>query len=93
MNPDPKIRRRKSRGHGLPAPIRNTPRKRGRWAFCISFIAGISDRGQPWGKRTCLTFAGNTTAMRLEERVAGHSWGAWELGFMRLFHRENFGSG
>jgi hypothetical protein len=47
----------------------------------------------PTGKRTCLTFAGNTTAVRLEERVAGHSWGAWELGFLRLFHRENFGSG
>jgi hypothetical protein len=25
--------------------------------------------------------------------VAGHSWGAWELGFLRLLHRENFGSG
>jgi hypothetical protein len=45
------------------------------------------------GKRTCPTFAGNTTAMRLEERAAGHSRGAWELGFLRLFHRENFGSG
>ena len=48
---------------------------------------------RPWGKRTCLTFAGNTTAVRLEERLAGHSWGAWELGFLRLLHRGDFGSG
>ena len=48
---------------------------------------------QRWGKRTCLTFAGNTTAVRLEERAGGHSWGAWELGFLGLSYRENFGSG